>query len=274
MGRLMAASVGAAAALGVVMLVAAKVGSDLTILVVGLLMSYFVFGLIGLLVYWADSDSFQRYYLWTFGSFDGVPWPNLAVFATAALVGMVLSLLLVKGMDALILGEEHAESLGVAIRPTRWGLVVGSSLLAAAVTATCGPVGFIGVAVPHLARLILGSSIHRVLLPGSILLGAIVALVADLIARGSAATTPIPINVVTSLLGGARADDAGALSPRGFAMSSSPPLLSADNLSIGFAPSRPIASSLSLALEAGEIVFLLGRNGVGKTTLLRTLAVY
>jgi iron complex transport system permease protein len=201
MGRLTAATVGAAGALGIVMLVAAKVGSDLTILVVGLLMSYFVSGLIGLLVYQAAPESIQRYLLWTFGSFDSVAWPNLAVFAAAVGVGIVLSLSLVKGMDALILGEEHAESLGVAVGPARWGLVVGSSLLAAAVTATCGPVGFIGVAVPHLARLILGSSVHRVLLPGSILMGAMVALVADLIARGSSATTPIPINVVTSLLG-------------------------------------------------------------------------
>jgi iron complex transport system permease protein len=201
MGRLMSASVGAAAALGVVMIVSARVGSDLTILVVGLLMTYFVSGMIGLLVYQAAPESIQRYLLWTFGSFDNVPWPSLWLLAGAVVVGLLLAGGLVKGMDALLLGEDYAESLGVPIRSTRWGLVVSSSLLAAAVTATCGPVGFIGVAVPHLARLVLARTQHRFLLPGSLLLGAGVALVADLVARGSAGTTPIPINVVTSLLG-------------------------------------------------------------------------
>jgi iron complex transport system permease protein len=201
MGRLLAATVGAAAALGVVMLVAARVGSGLTILVVGLLMSYFVSGLIGILVYQAAPESIQRYLLWTFGSFDHVPWLSLCILAASVGVGLVLIGSLVKGMDGLILGEESAEALGISIRRSRWGLVVGSSLLAAAVTASCGPVGFIGVAVPHLARWVLNSSIHRILLPGSIVLGGMVALMADLIARGSAGTAPIPINVVTSLFG-------------------------------------------------------------------------
>ncbi|MBY0588772.1 iron ABC transporter permease [bacterium] len=201
MGRLLAATIGAAGALGVVMLVAARVGSDLTILIVGLLMSYFVSGLIGFLIYQAEPESSQRYLLWTFGSFDNIPWPSLFLLAGAVLVGISLIFLLVKGMDALLLGEESAESLGIAVRSTRWGLVVGSSLLAAAVTATCGPIGFIGVAVPHLSRWVMRSSIHRILMPATILLGAMVALIADLIARGSAGNTPMPINVVTSLFG-------------------------------------------------------------------------
>ena len=104
-------------------------------------------------------------------------------------------------MDALLLGEDYAESVGVAVHRVRWGLVIASSLLAASVTAVCGPIGFIGVAVPHLAREMLRTSRHLSLLPASMLIGAIAAVTADIIARGPGNDVTLPLNAITALFG-------------------------------------------------------------------------
>jgi iron complex transport system permease protein len=201
LGRLGAATLGAGATLCLVLAIAARLRSDVTLLVVGLLIGYFASGLVGVMVYMSVPESIQRYLQWTFGSFTAATWPTIGLLAISVGMGCLIALLLSKSMDALLLGEEYAESVGIAVRRVRWGLVIGSSILAASVTAICGPIGFIGVAVPHLARELLRTSQHRYLLPSTMLIGAIVAVIADIIARGPGDDVTLPLNAITSLFG-------------------------------------------------------------------------
>jgi iron complex transport system permease protein len=201
LGRLGAATLGAAVTLFLVLAIAARLRSNVTLLVVGLLIGYFASGLVGVMVYMSVPESIQRYLQWTFGSFTAATWPTLSLLAISVGIGCLIALLLSKSMDALLLGEEYAESVGVAVRRVRWGLVIGSSILAASVTAICGPIGFIGVAVPHLAREVLRTSQHRYLLPSTMLIGAIVAVIADIIARGPGGDVTLPLNSITALFG-------------------------------------------------------------------------
>ena len=201
LGRLGAATLGAGATLCLVLAIASRVRSDVTLLVVGLLIGYFASGLLGVMIFLSAPESLQRYVQWTFGSFTTANWQTIGLLAGSVGIGAGVAFLLSKSMDALLLGEDYAESVGVAVHRVRWRLVIGSSLLAAAVTAICGPIGFIGVAVPHLARETLRTSRHRLLLPSSMLIGAIVAMIADIIARGPGDNYALPLNAITSLFG-------------------------------------------------------------------------
>jgi iron complex transport system permease protein len=201
LGRLAAATLGAVATLLLVLAIAARVRNDVTLLVVGLLMGHFTSGLVGILVYMSVPESLQRYLHWTFGSFSLASGAGLILLGFAVTAGLLLAVALAKSMDGLLLGETYASSLGIAVVRVRWLAVLSSSLLAAAVTATCGPISFIGVAVPHLARQLLGTSRHRTLLPACMLIGATLAIAADIIARGTGTEQTLPLNAITALFG-------------------------------------------------------------------------
>lgn len=195
-----AASLGAALALGLVLLVARRV-SILTLLILGMLFGYAAGALVTVLMHFAMAERIQAYVVWTFGSFGGVTWEELRVLAPVLILGVGVSAALAKPLDALLLGEGHARALGVSVAPVRHALLVITAVLAGGVTAFCGPIGFVGVAVPHLARGIFATSFHRVLLPATALLGALVALAADLVAQWPGSATVLPLNAVTALLG-------------------------------------------------------------------------
>ena len=195
-----AASVGAGSALFLVLLVARRV-SILTLLILGMLFGYATGALVTVLLHFAMAERIQAYVVWTFGSFGGVTWEELTVLAPALLLGLLASMALAKPLDALLLGEGHARALGVRVGPVRHGILVVTAVLAGAVTAFCGPIGFVGVAVPHLARGLWNTSAHRVLLPATALLGALVALAADLVAQLPGSSSVLPLNAVTALLG-------------------------------------------------------------------------
>ncbi len=200
LGLAAAASLGAGGVLVLVLLAARRV-SNLTLLILGVLFGYATSSLVTILIHFSLAERIQAYLTWTFGSFGGVTWSELRVLAPVLLVALLLALALAKPLNALLLGERYARSLGLAVRETRLAVIAATALLAGGVTAFCGPVGFIGVAVPHLARGLFATSDHRVLMPGTALLGALVALVADLLAQLPGSESVLPLNAVTALVG-------------------------------------------------------------------------
>ncbi len=200
LGLATAASLGSALVLALVMAAARRV-STLTLLILGVLFGYAVSSLVTVLIHFSLAERIQAYITWTFGSFDSVTWSQLRVLAPALGLGLAVALVAAKPLDALLLGERYAASLGVAVTRARFVILAATALLAGAVTAFCGPVGFLGVAVPHLARGLFHGADHRVLVPATALAGALVALASDLVAQMPGSSAVLPLNAVTALLG-------------------------------------------------------------------------
>ncbi|MCJ7696254.1 MAG: iron ABC transporter permease [Anaerolineaceae bacterium] len=196
-----AASLGAGAVLFLVLLVGRRVRNPITLLIMGLMFGYTTSALVSLLIYFSIPERIQTYTTWSFGSFGGVTWSQLWVMVPAVILGLIIAYFQPKSLNALLLGEEYAKTMGLNIKRTRFWILLGASILAGTVTAFCGPIGFIGVAVPHLCRSMLNTSDHKILLPAVTIVGAIVALLADVIAQLPGSQFILPINVVTSLMG-------------------------------------------------------------------------
>lgn len=196
-----AASLGALLVLVVVLFVARKVESSVTLLIVGLMFGYTTGAAVSLLMYFSITERIQAYINWTFGSFDGVTWEQMRVFAPVILLGVTLAYVQTKPLNALLLGEAYARSMGVNIQRTRLLIIISTALLAGTITAFCGPIGFIGVAVPHLCRSLFSTSDHRTLIPATLMMGAGLALGADLIAQMPGSQVVLPLNAVMALLG-------------------------------------------------------------------------
>lgn len=195
------ATLGAVTVLSIVLGIARQVESNVTLLIIGLMFGYISGSMVSILMQFSLEQQMQRYVVWTFGSFGGVTWKQITVFAPTVIMGLALARFLAKPLNAFLLGEGYARSMGVNIRATRFWIILGSSLLAGSVTAYCGPIGFLGIAVPHLCRLLLKTSDHHVLVPAVILLGATLALLADLIAQLPGTQVVLPLNAVTALIG-------------------------------------------------------------------------
>lgn len=197
----LAAVIGSIAVLGLVLAVARKVENSLTLLIVGLMLGYISSALVNVLLQFAMEHQTQSFIAWTFGSFGGVTWKQLALFAPTVCTGLLLAWCIAKPLNAFLLGENYARSMGVNVRRTRLWVILGSSILAGTVTAYCGPVGFLGIAVPHLCRLVLKTSDHRSLVPAVILVGAALAMLADVLSQVPGSRIVLPLNAVTSLMG-------------------------------------------------------------------------
>lgn len=200
-GVALAASIGAAVTLGLVLLVAQRVNHGITLLILGLMLGYASSGLVSILLHFAMAERIQAYIIWTFGSFGAVTWKQLSVLAPTVLGALCIAHLLIKPLNALLLGEPYARSIGLNVVYARFWIVMSASVLAGVVTAFCGPVAFLGVAVPHLCRSLFNTSDHRVLLPATTVLGASMALTADIVAHMPGSAITLPLNAVTSLLG-------------------------------------------------------------------------
>lgn len=196
-----AAALGAGVAMLLALLVASRVQSRMTLLILGLMISYLVSAVVSLLLYFTIPERIQAYISWTFGTFGGVTWEQMPILAGSVLVGLVIALGTAKSLNALLLGEGYARSLGVNLRALRVAIISATAVLAGAVTAFCGPIGFIGIAAPHLCRSLLGTSDHRMLAPGTILMGGILALAAALIAEVPGHNLILPLNAVTAIIG-------------------------------------------------------------------------
>jgi iron complex transport system permease protein len=157
--------------------------------------------MVSLLLYFSVPERIQSYIQWTFGTFATTTWNQLGIFIPLLLIGLLISFGLAKSLNALLLGETYARSLGVNLQAARIGIITATALLAGTVTAFCGPIGFVGMAVPHVARALLNTSDHRMLLPATALIGAITALIATLIAELPGSQIVLPLNAVTALIG-------------------------------------------------------------------------
>lgn len=199
-GVVVAASVGAGLVLLLIVGVARRV-ETMTLLILGLLFGYATSALVSILLYFSSPERISAYVTWTFGSFGGVTWAQMRVLAPVVLAGLLIAWLTVKPLNALLLGEAYARTLGVNVRRARFWIICSTALLAGSITAFAGPIGFIGIAVPHLCRSLFNSSDHRVLIPTTILMGAGIALLADLIAQLPGSQTVLPLNAITALIG-------------------------------------------------------------------------
>jgi len=196
-----AAIMGAGVVLTVVLAVSARVSNPSTVLILGLMCGYTASAIVTVLVGVSSPERLMELARWGFGSFSGVTWQRLSLFAPLTVAGMTLAAAMTKQLNALLLGENYARSMGVAVRRVRVLTMFGASMLGAVVTAFCGPVAFLGIAVPHLCRGLLGTSNHRVLVPAVVLLGGIVALAAQVISLLPGNAGVLPLNAVTSIVG-------------------------------------------------------------------------
>lgn len=192
---------GALLILALLLLALKRISSNVTILILGLMISYAVSAVVSILQLFATKASLQTYVFWGFGSFSGLSWVQVGLLSMVTLGGLLLVLPLLKPMNALILGESYAESMGVKVAQNRRRIILLTGLLAGTITAFCGPVAFLGMAVPHLARWLFRSDDHRVLFPGTVLMGMLTALCCDLIARLPGLDWVLPLNAITALLG-------------------------------------------------------------------------
>ena len=196
-----AAIVGAALVLGLVLIVSSHIANPATVLILGLMFGYAVTAIVTVLVGASQPERLQQWAPWGFGSFSGVTWQRLQLFGPLILAGVLIASSTTKQLNALLLGENYARSMGLAVRRVRFLTMLGASILGAMVTAFCGPITFLGIAVPHVCRGLLGSSDHRVLVPAVVLLGAAVALIAQIVSLMPGGGVVLPLNAVTSLMG-------------------------------------------------------------------------
>lgn len=198
---LLAAFVGAMAVTGIIFMFAQWVKSSVMLLIIGMMIGYLASSAIALLNFFATQEGVKSFTMWGMGNFGGVSLSQLSMFTGAIVVGLVGSVLLIKPLNALLLGETYARNLGVNVRSVRSWLLVITGWLTAVTTAYCGPVAFIGLAVPHLARLVIGTDNHHQLLPVTMAMGALIALLCQLVCVLPGSQGILPLNAVTPLIG-------------------------------------------------------------------------
>lgn len=184
-----------------VLFVSARVNDNMTILILGILFTSAASAIVSILQYFSSEAMLKSFIVWTMGSLGGVTFQQLKILAVATALGLLTAFAKIKDLNAFLLGETYARSLGVNIIRSRLVIFFSASLLAGTITAFCGPIGFIGIAVPHLARVIFRTANHLILLPGTVLIGANMMLVSDIIAQLPGMQATLPINSVTALLG-------------------------------------------------------------------------
>lgn len=197
----MAAFVGAMIVTAIIFFFSTIVRNSVMLLIIGIMVGYVSSAAIELLNFFSTEEGVKSYAVWGMGDFGGVSMDVMPLFATVILIGLVLSVLLIKPLNALLLGEQYAESMGINTRRTRDILLLLTGLLTAITTAFCGPIAFIGLATPHIARLLLGTGNHRRLLPATILCGSAIALLCNFVCYLPGDASIIPLNAVTPLIG-------------------------------------------------------------------------
>ncbi len=182
-----------------VMAFARRIRSNVTLLIVGMMVGNIAGALVNMIQNFANPDSLKLFIVWTLGSLNGVSWDELPTLAICILIATIVVLMLIKPLNGLLLGEDYARGLGIHVERTRWMMILASCLLAGSVTAFCGPIAFIGVAVPHIARGIFATSNHRLTVPASALIGANILLVCDILCNMG--TYSLPISTMSALFG-------------------------------------------------------------------------
>ena len=200
-GIVAAAWIGSGLVLFVIVLISARIKDIMTILILGILISSAISSVVNILQYFSNESMLKSFVVWTMGSLGSVTNVQLSVLFPSVLVGILIAFFSSKFLDAFLLGENYARSMGMNIRFARMMVFLSTCILAGSITAFCGPIGFIGIAVPHIARMLLQTAKHSMLVPGTILIGALMMLVSDIISQLPGAESTLPVNSVTALLG-------------------------------------------------------------------------
>ena len=200
-GIILAAIVGAMLVLFIILGVAARVRDSVTLLIFGLMFGMAISAVVGVLQYYSSQGALKLFIMWTFGSLSGVTWSQLYILAVIVIIGLLLAVTQIKALNLLLLGEQYATSLGLNIPKSKIFIILTNGLLTGAITAFCGPIAFIGIAVPHLARMIFKVNSHAIILPASVLLGICILLICDIIAQTPGNDGVLPINAITAFMG-------------------------------------------------------------------------
>jgi iron complex transport system permease protein len=201
LGTYAAALGGSSIVLILILLVSSRVKDVMSVLLLGVMFGSGISAIISILQYFSASAGVKSYVIWTMGSLSSVSSDRILLMGCALLAGIVLSVYSIKPLNALLLGENYAKSMGVNIRRSRNIVFIGTSILAGTATAFCGPIGFIGIAVPHLTRMLFRQADHRILMPGTMLIGACIMLLCDILSQCIIKDVILPINSITALLG-------------------------------------------------------------------------
>lgn len=196
-----AASLGAFLVLSAVIITANRVRNTMSILIIGLMFGSLTSAVISVLAYFSEAAQIQQYMFWSFGSLGNLTWNEILVFAIIYFIGITATFSIIKPLNSYLLGENYAKSLGINIKKSRNIILMITSLLTGVITAFSGPIAFVGLAVPHIAKMVFSTSNHKILLPATALIGAIVLLICDLIAQLPTSEFTLPINAITSLFG-------------------------------------------------------------------------
>ena len=197
----LASSMGSFLVLLVVVIVAYRIKDTMALLIIGLMFGSITAAIVSVLSYFTDAEKLQQYIYWSFGSVGNLSWQQLLLLLLIIIIGVFLSIISIKSLNSLLLGENYARSLGVNMKRSRYTIITATGLLAGGITAFAGPIAFIGLAVPHLTRQIFNTTDHRVLVPAVLIYGAILMLICDTIAQLPTSANVLPINAITSIVG-------------------------------------------------------------------------
>lgn len=200
-GIIIASWLGSFMVLSAVLVVSQRLRNTMSILIVGMMFGSFTSAFVGVLTYFSTAEQLQKFTFWSLGNLGNLSWTSILILAISVLIGLLLSLVSIKSLDALLLGENYAKSLGLNFNKARLIIILATSILAGSITAFAGPIAFIGLAVPHITKLVFQTSSHRVLFWGTLLFGAIIMLVCDIVSQVPGTDIILPINAITSIIG-------------------------------------------------------------------------
>lgn len=200
-GIILASCLGSFAVLLLVLAVSHRLRDTATILIVGLMFSSFTGAIVSVLTYFSTAEQLQKFTFWSMGSLGNLSWQNILILTITTLIGLVLSMFSIKSLDALLLGENYAKSMGLNIKKSRYIILFATSILAGSITAFAGPIAFVGLAVPHLSKMLFQTSNHKILLWSTVLIGAMLMLFCDMISQMPGMNFTLPINAITSIVG-------------------------------------------------------------------------
>jgi len=200
-GIILASCLGSFMVLLLIILVSRRLRDTATILIVGLMFSSFASAIVSVLTYFSTAEQLQKFTFWSMGNLGNLAWQNILILSILICIGLFLSLICIKPLDALLLGENYAKSMGVNIKKNRFLIIIATSILAGSITAFAGPIAFIGLAVPHIAKLLFQTSNHKILFWSTILIGGIIMLFCDTVSQLPGFDFTLPINAITSIIG-------------------------------------------------------------------------
>lgn len=200
-GIVLASTLGSTSVLILVLLVSQKLKDTTAILIVGLMFGSFTSAVVGVLTYFSSAEQLQKFTFWSMGNLGNLSWQSIIILSICVLLGLFLSLLSIKPLNALLLGENYAKSMGLNFNKARFIIILATSILAGSITAYAGPIAFIGLAVPHIAKLVFQTSNHTILYWSTLLFGAAIMLICDVVSQMPGMEVTLPINAITSILG-------------------------------------------------------------------------